>query len=462
MSLLQSAATLLSTVNAAIEKRVMSLAELDGLMDRVIYGLPTSSGQYVNVDTALQTVAVWACVQAISETISSLPFVLYRELPGGGKERFDDHRLFGLIHDAPNPEMTAREFWETALTHRLTWGNFYAHIVLDDYGAKELWPLDPSKMSMKRDGVDGPLYYVYKKNVRETEVFAFRDIFHVRGRSLDGIVGLSPIAYQRQTIGLAAATSEFGARWFGNGARPSGILAVQGKLSPEAAKRLKAGWEQAHAGTSNAHRVAVLEEGVTWTPTTVPPEDSQFLQTIKATKEDIASIFRVPPHKIGLLEHTNRASIEEQNIEWVIDTVLPECVRIEQVVQRDLINIGKGKRGVFAQFDVDGLLRGNQAQRYAAYAQGIQWGFLCADEIRNRENLNPIPNGDGKTFLRPLNMVPVGQEPVALAPDNTEPGDTGTPPDDNPPADVIQTKGKSYFRDIVPLLTASNGANGRH
>ncbi len=468
-SLLHSAATTLSRLNAAVEKRIMSLAELDAAMDRQFFGLPTSSGQFVNVETALQAGAVWACVQAISESIASLPCILYRDLPGGGKEKNTTHRLYDLLKNSPNPEMTGFEFWSLVIRHRLLWGNFYGQIIRDDYGAREVWPLEPSKMKVLRDPDTQKLVYSYKKDFSKPPInFAFAEILHVKGPTLDGVTGLSAIAYQRQTIGLALAAEDYGARWFGNGANPGGVIGLKGKISPEGIKRLKADWEQKHAGTSNAHRVAVLEEGTTFTPTTIPPEDSQFLQTRRATKEDIAAIFRVPPHKIGLLEHTNRASIEEQNIEWVIDSLRPEVVRIQQAIQRDLIAIGDGKRNVYAQFDLMPLLQGNGASRAAIYAIGRQWGYYSADDVREFEGLNPIPNGEGQVYLVPMNMISSGQ-----ALDNTTPtpdsGPAITPKvDDNPPADVSgdttsgTTKSRDLLRELVPLLAATTSTNGRH
>jgi HK97 family phage portal protein len=455
-----------------LHERIMSLSELDALMDRVYYGLPTSSGTYVNVDTALQASAVWSCVQAISESIASLPCLLYRDIPTGGKERATWHRLYSMLKNGPNPEMTAREFWALALRHRLTWGNFYGQIIVDDYGAKEIWPLDPSRCKWQRDKSTKKLYLVYRRTATDVITFDFEEVFHLKGPTLDGITGLSPIAYQRQTIGLDIAATEYAARFFGNGSVPPGILKAKGKMSDAAVKRLKADWERLHAGTSNAHRVAILEEGVEYEKIIIPPEDSQFLQTRKATKEDIAAIFRVPPHKIGLLEHTNRASIEEQNIEWVIDTLVPECVLIEQAVQRDLINIGDGKRGIYCQFQVDQLLRGNMQARYAAYAQGRQWGWLSADDVREQENLNPLPNAQGQIYLTPLNMIAAGS-----APDDTNPptpaGPAVAPKDeDNPPATVLKPggipttnpNGKASLRDFALVLserTSLNGHNGR-
>ncbi len=371
-----------------------------------------------------------------------------------------------LLKNQPNPEMTAKIFWQLVMLHRDTWGNFFGQIITDDYGPREIWPLDPSKCKWKRDPDTHKLFLAYRKTYNETVYFPFAEIFHVPGITFEGLTGLSPIAYQRQKLGVHMAATEFGARFFGNGSIPGGVLEATGKLSAEAAKRLKADWERLHATTGNSHRVAVLEEGVTWKQISIPAEDSQFLATIKASKEDIAAIFRVPPHKVGLLEHTNRASIEEQNIEWVTDTIGPECVRLEQSIQRDLINIGDGKRGVFARFDRRPLLQGNALSRAQFYAIMRQWGVYSADDVRELEDLNPLPNGAGQTYYVPLNMATVGAAPDDITfPPESGPGnvpkDEDNPPDTVKNPAVMSPTGRT--RKLADLVTvATNGTNGRH
>jgi HK97 family phage portal protein len=435
-------------INTVLEQRIMGLGELDRLMDLVYYGFPSISGQPVTVENALTTSAVWACVQAISKTISALPCELYKKNPSGGKTQLTDHRVARIL-DAPNDEQTPLEFWETMITHRLIYGNAFAQVEQDAYGPKALWILNPQMMTVRRNKDTRSLEYVYGRDPTHQDIFPFGEIFHLRGRSTNGITGLPTITLARQTIGIALALESYGAAWFANGSNPGGFLSTDGTISPEAAARLKADWETAHQGVGNAHKVAVLEGGLKWNQVTVGPNEAQFNETRLAIVEDIARWFGVPPHKIGVLGNVNKASIEEQELEWYTETIRPECTRIAQTIQRDLINISDGKRGIFAAHDFTEMLRGNTAAQTSFHVQMRQWGILCADEIRENLGYNPLPDGIGQVYLNPMNMTPAGQEPPTPV---TMP-DLGVPnePTDNPPPDVMPG---------VPGLTSNNSTNG--
>jgi HK97 family phage portal protein len=392
-----------------LSRRDMTLAELDRLMDRAYVGQASAAGREVSVETALQNATVWACVRVIAETIASLPCITYRRLGNDGKRRATEHRLYDVLHALPNPEMTAFDYWEVVATHLLTWGNHYSQIEADDYGAKALWPLDPSRVTTTRQG--GRLAYSYRQPNGTTDTFDFSEIFHVHGLSWNGVVGLSVVNYAREAIGLGLATEEYGARYFGNGARPGGVLEHPARLSKDSHDRLKADWEEMHQGPAKAHKLAILEEGMKWHATSLPPEDSQFLETRHFQVEEIARWYRVPLHMIG--EHTKDTSwgsgIEQQSIGFVVYTIRPWLVRIEQAIQRDLIGITAGKRDHYAEFLVDGLLRGDIKSRYEAYSIGRQNGWLNGDDIHRLENMNPMPDGLGKVYLVNGNMVPIDQ-----------------------------------------------------
>jgi HK97 family phage portal protein len=213
-------------------------------------------------------------------------------------------------------------------------------------------------------------------------------------------------------VGLDLATRQFGGRFFGNDSRPGGILTHPGKLSPDGAKKLKRGWEEAHRGLSNSQRVAVLEEGVTWTTIGIPPEQAQFLETRRYGRSEIAGLFRVPLHLIGDLERATFSNIEAQSLEFAKYSLTPWLVQIEQAIQRDLFGISAGKRSHFAEHLLEGLLRGDSQAR-AAYLQTMrQNGALNADEWRALDNLNPIPSGKGKIYWQPVNMQELGKEPT--------------------------------------------------
>jgi HK97 family phage portal protein len=394
-----------------VDRRYQTLSELDALIDQAMSGGMglSAAGTDVSVQSALSYSTVWACVRAIAETVATLPCILYRRLPNGGKERAVDHRLYDVLHDAPNPEMTSVDYWDTVLVHALTWGNHYSQVVRDSYGAKELWPLEPSRVKPMRNS-RGELYYEYRApGGTAPTYYDFADIFHVHGMSWNGLTGLSVIGYARESIGLGLSLDDFAARYFGNGAQPGGVLEHPGKLSKEAVLRLIADWNEQHQGPANSSKLSVLVEGMKYHQVSIPPEDSQFLQSRQFQAEEIARWFRVPQHKIGLLARSTNNNIEQQAIEFVTDCIRPWLVRVEKSIRRDVMQISDGKRDHFAEFLVDALLRGDSVTRAQALHTMRQDGIINADEWRAIENMNPQPNGDGKVYLVNSTMKPIDQ-----------------------------------------------------
>ncbi len=372
---------------------------------RSVYSPQSVAGTTVRPDTAMRCAAVFACVRVVAETVASLPLPVYRRLAGGGKQRAPMHPLYPVLHDQANPEMTAMELREVLVGHACLWGQAYAEIEFDGVGrVVALWPLRPDRTRAERDE-QGKIWYVTEIERLGTRVAlpAYR-VWHTQG-----FMGLSPIAQAREAIGLALAAEEYGARFFSNDSRPGGVLKSPKVLSKEAAERLKASWEAAHSGLSKAHRVAVLEEGVEWQQIGIPPEDAQYLETRKYQVAEIARIFRVPPHMIADLDRATFSNIEQQSIEFVVHCIRPWLVRFEQGIKRDLFS-ERDRAEYFAEHVVDGLLRGDVASRYQAYAIGRQWGWLSADDIRELENMNPLPDGNGRIYLTPMNMIPAGEE----------------------------------------------------
>lgn len=358
----------------------------------------------MNEKTAMQCTAVFACVRILAETIASLPLVVYRRLLGGGKERATDHYLYPLLHDQPNPEMTSFEFRETLMGHLALRGNAYAEIERDNAGwPVALWPLRPDRMQVGYD--DRGLRYDYILPNGEPVILRQQNIMHIRGLSGDGLVGYSPIRMAREAIGLALATEEFGARFFGQGAHPGGIVEYPGKLSEEAYKRYKQSVQEAYGGLGKAHRLMVLEEGLKYTQVGIPPEDAQFLSTREFQVIEIARIFRIPPYLLQDFSRATFSNVEHTAISFVVHTVRPWLVRWEQAIKRDLFLPGE-RETYFAEFLVDGLLRGDIESRYRAYSVARQWGWMSANDVRELENMNPISGGD--VYLIPLNMVPAG------------------------------------------------------
>jgi len=409
-------------------------------MDMQIAGPLSATGLAINPESAMTSAVVYACVNVLAQAIASLPLLVYRRLPDGGKERAPEHRLYPILHDQPNPEMTAYEFRACLVGHMALWGNAYAEIERSDAGINALWPLRPDRMTPGRDD-GGNLIYNYRMPNGQPKQFQFEQIMHWRGLSGNGIIGYSPIAHAAEAVGVDLATRQYGARFFGNDSRPGGILVHPKTLTDAAANRLKDRWEQAHKGLTNSQRVAVLEEGITWTQIGIPPEEAQFLETRRYQRSEIAALYRVPLHLINDLERATFSNIEHQSLEFVTYTLVPWLVQIEQAIRRDLFAISEGKRTHFAEHLVDGLLRGDIQSRYAAYNIAHMGGWLSADEIRAFENMNSIPGGDGQAYWMPMNMqtvekaleppkpVPAGLAPfVKPAPDEGE--DEAAPEED--------------------------------
>jgi len=375
-----------------------------------LFGLQSAStyaGVTVTEEGALALPAVYACVRVLSETVASLPLIVYQRQTRG-KTRAENHPLYRILHTQPNPEQTAMEFREMMTASLCLWGNAYAEIVRNGSGqTAELWPLRPDRMAVRR--VRGQVEYEYAPGDGSTVKLRREQVHHVRTLSGDGLVGYSPVRTAMQAVGLALATEEYGARFFGNGARPGIVLQHPGALSDKAYDRLRGSWQEEHGGLSQAHRIRILEEGMTVETLSVPPEEAQFLQTRQFQAEEIARIYRMPPHKIGLLNNATFSNIEHQAIEFVTDTVRPWLVRFEQAIQRDLLTANEQKR-FYAEHLVEGLLRGDTMSRYQAYAVARQWGWMSANDIRRLENMDEIEGGD--EYLTPMNMTAAGEEPA--------------------------------------------------
>ena len=376
----------------------------------------SSSGKSVNEKTALQTTAVYACVRILAETIASLPLHTYRYSPGG-KEKAQEHPLYHLLHSEPNPEMTSFVFRETLMGHLLLWGNAYAQIIRDGRGRiLGLYPLLPSKMLVNRTD-QGILFYQYEKDGR-TYFLPNSDVLHIPGLGFDGLVGYSPIAMAKNAIGMAIATEEYGAKFFANGASPGGVLEHPGVVKDPG--KIRESWNAVYQGSGNAHRVAVLEEGMKFQPIGIPPEQAQFLETRKYQLNEIARIFRIPPHMIGDLEKSSFSNIEQQSLEFVMYTLDPWVIRWEQAIQRALLSGGE-KRQYFVKFNVDGLLRGDYQSRMNGYAVGRQNGWLSANDIRELENLNRIsPELGGDLYLINGNMTKLADAGMFAAANKTK------------------------------------------
>ena len=394
----------------------------------------TTSGKPVNERTAMQTTAVYACVRILAEAIASLPLHVYEYQDDGGKKLVHDHPLYYLLHDEPNPEMTSFVFRETLMSHLLIWGNAYAQIIRDGAGrVLGLYPLLPDKMDVQRDD-RGNIYYVYSRNSDENPMFKeygdirlkAEDVLHIPGLGFDGLIGYSPIAMAKNAVGMTLACEEYGASFFANGANPGGVLEHPGVLKDPS--KVRESWNSVYRGVNNAHKIAVLEEGMKYQQIGIPPEEAQFLETRKFQINEIARLYRIPPHMVGDLDKSSFSNIEQQSLEFVKYTLDPWVIRWEQSLQRSLLLPGeKGK--YFIKLNVDGLLRGDYQSRMNGYAVGRQNGWFSANDIREMENMNPIPDEQGGNLYLINGAMTKLEDAGAFA--KTDTGQQNTPAQEN-------------------------------
>lgn len=405
-----------SNVVDPVHPRDPGLARMFGLFTG-----STDSGVAINADNAPEVMAVMACVRVIAETMGCLPLVLYKRLESDDKVKATEHPLYNLLRYQPNQWQTWSEFIEMMTAHVLLRGNAYAEIYTNGAGQiTELIPRHPDRMMTYM--VKNQRAFRHQPENGPARTLLQGEVFYVPGLSFDGVRGIDPIAYARNAIGLARVTEMYGSRFFANDARPSVILKHPGQLSPAARDNLRTSWEERHKSAARSHKPAILEEGLDVKEIGVDPEHAQFLETRKFQKDEIAGIFRVPPHMIGNLDKATFSNIEHQSRGFVDYTMLPWFTRFEQAIRRDLLTEAE-KKNYFAEFLPDALLRGDTKSRYDAYAVGRNWGWLSVNDIRRRENMNLVEDGD--VYLQPLNMQDAGQpdqspDPAPSAPDKKD------------------------------------------
>ena len=362
----------------------------------------STSGKAVNPRSAMQLSAVYACVKVIAETVASLPLHVYRNVELGSEKAINEP-LYRLLHDEPNSEMTSFMWRETMMTHLLLWGNSYSQKIYNYRGELVgLYPLSPDCMEVAR-AKDGQLVYTYTTSDGREHTLTREEVFHVPGLGFDGVVGYSPIAMERNALGLALAAEEYGSKFFANGATPSGVLVHPNTIkNPE---KVRAAWTKAFGGSGNAGKTAVLEEGMRYERISMPNNEAQFLESRKFQVAEICRIYRVPPHLIADLEHATYSNIEHQSISFGSYTIRPWLVRIEQAMNMQLLTEPQKGR-LWTGFNLDGLLRGDYKSRMEGYAIGRQNGWLNANDIRDLENMNQIPPElGGNDYLVNGNMV---------------------------------------------------------
>lgn len=380
-------------------------SEQNSFWTELTAGMRTLAGISVTPKTAMGLSAVWACVTVRAEDTAKLPCIMYRRLPDGSKKRATDHPLYKLIHDAPNPRHTAFEFKQMLQMQIDLEGNGYALKELDGRGqVTALWPLPSKDVTVLQAKDTKALFYRVTLAKGEQVTVPSEFMLHIRGNTLDGVCGMSPISWQRETIAHAMAQEKYGAAFFGNSAAPQGALVVPNTIGKEAAEALRASWKERFQGPENAHKLAIFDGGMDWKQIGVSNEDGQYIDARKMQNSEIYRIYRMPPHRVQDLERATNNNIEHQGLEYVEGCLMSIFERWVQALARDLLL--EAERGVyFFEFLPDALLKGDIKARYEAYAVGLMNGWLSDNDIRDRENMNRIEDGD--QYFRPMNLQPL-------------------------------------------------------
>lgn len=417
--------SLVSRMRGFFERRTTTVSDAGSPMSpndwliRAFGGAPAAAGVPVNESTALSWTALMAGVRFLSETLAALPLDVFQRRDTRGRDALPLHPLARMYRSGPNPEQTWFEWIELGQAHAVLWGNAYSQIIFNQGGEPaELWPLNPDRVTMERRR-DGILQYRVTfpaddlGGVGGSAIIPFDEMLHVRGFSRWGLLGERIARVHREAIGLGLATEVFGSLLFGQGLNAGGFLEHPQTMSKEAQDRLRTAIEAQAAGLSNAHRLAVLEEGMKFNPTTIEPEKAQFLGLRQFQVQEASRILRIPPHLLYDLSRATFSNIEHQAIEVVTYTILPWCRRWESRMDKQLIST-KMKNLQFTKFNLNGLLRGDTAAQTAAFQAGRQGGWFSVNDIRELLDLNPVPKGDG--YLEPENMRPLGAPPKPVTP----------------------------------------------
>jgi HK97 family phage portal protein len=372
-------------------------------------GVETKSGVSVNEQTALTLPAVYAAIRVRAEALASMPLILYKRGPDyASRERAPEHSLYSVLHDAPNAIQDSFSFWETYIANLGLYGNAFAQVIRDGAGdVLELWPWFSESVEVE---VERPaIRYVFMAANGRRVPMRQQDVFHVHALSLKGFEGVSPVELGREAIGLGMAAGEYGARYFGVDATPPFVFTRPGPWNEQAKKNFLKSFMEHHGGLANKYQGAVLEEGMGLEKLGNSPEESQLLGIRQYQVAESARVFGVQPHMIGDLSRATFSNIEQETLNFVTHTILPLASRIERAITRQLLR--PEERGeYFAEFNLDGLVRADLITRYTTYSTAIQNGIMSANEVRQKENMNPREGGD--IYLQPVNMAPSGTGPL--------------------------------------------------
>lgn len=395
----------------SIENPAIPLSDFDTATAQE-YGLATgtaATGEVVNRSSSLGIAAFWRGVNLITRDVAKLPLIVYRRLPEGGKERAVRHPAYKLLRNNAHPLIKAFDFKQTLTGHALCYGNGYAYIWRDNAGRPlEMWPLDPEATYpvLERIGNVVKLWYVTRLDGGEERKLPAADVLHIRGLGYDGIRGYDVITYAKETLGLAIGARKYGSIYFKHNARPNVILEYPGELSRDAYQNLRASWERMYQGLDNAHRTAILENGMKATVLSDNAKQSILIEARKFDVKEIANVLGVPPHKLGDDGRTSYASLEQENQAYLDEALDGWLAQWEQECSAKLLTPQQRERDThFCEFLRSAIVRADLSTRYAAYNTALQGGWLSRDEIRAMENLSPLPDGQGASYYIPLNVT---------------------------------------------------------
>ncbi len=369
--------------------------------------LPGIVGQNPTVNQALQSAAVWACVRLIANSIASLPSSVFEETLQG-KVKAYANPLYRILCQSPNAMMTASQWMQPTMMSLLLWGNAFTWKDRMEGEVVGLWPLNPSRVQIVLL-FDGTLGYNYSDLRGRTHIFTADDIIHFRLFTLDGYIGLPVLDYHRTTFDFEAASTAYAYSLYQNGGQPGGVLEYPHELKKEQVDRIRQSWQDVHSGPMNAGRVAILEDGMKYTPLSIPLTQLDYIAEKQFGVQQIARIFGVPPHLIGAMDKPTYASVEQQSIEFVRYTINPYVISLEQSINKALLDAPYAYK-----MNINGFERSDIASRYRSYATARQWGWMSANDIRELEDMNRIDGGD--TYLTPLNMVSAAESGDPLSP----------------------------------------------
>lgn len=410
----------MGVVSKLFKNETSTLSNPEKWLINLLGGPKSKAGTQVSINTALQVMAVYACVKVISETFASLPLPVYERLERGKKKALN-HPLYSVLHDIANPEMTSFEFRQTMMINMLLTKGGFAEIVRNGAGQiAELWPIPSNRVTVQRDSKTKELLYFINGADGNGYILKSNQVWNLKGLSFDGLNSIEPVNLAREAFGLSMAAEEFGERFFSQGTNAGGIAEYPGALSDEAFKRYKESFYEAYSGLTNSNRIVFLEEGLKFHKIDTPPDSSQFIETRKFQVIEVARFFNVQPHMIMDLERATFTNIEQQFIGFVVYTMRPWFVKTEQGIYKDLLSPADRKK-YFAKFTVDGLLRGDFKTRMEGFALGRQNGWLSANDVREMEDMNPIPEDQGGDIY----LVNGNMTPANAAAGGTGGGDTG-------------------------------------